>query len=166
MKHRIIYLPLVLCLLFTIGCCKVCHTSGKMDLKKEKAVLFEVDSGANDMCAEKGHLPVLEMLLADDAIYYPHEKQPIFGKEAILEFIKSGDIKYRVRWQPKEADVAESGDMGWTWGTSQVTFDVGLGDTKTYHSKYVNVWVKDKNGQWKLKLDIANLNPEDEDGME
>jgi ketosteroid isomerase-like protein len=51
--------------------------------------------------------------------------------------------------------VAESGDMGWTWEKYQVVVDA-----ETVSSgKYVNVWKKQADGSWKVRVDIGNQKP-------
>ena len=54
-------------------------------------------------------------------------------------------------WAATRAEVAASGDVGYTVGTYQTS--VGGAKEK---GKYVTVWAKQADGQWKVKEDIFN----------
>jgi hypothetical protein len=54
-------------------------------------------------------------------------------------------------WTATRAEVASSGDVGYTVGTYQSSF----GGTKE-KGKYITVWAKQADGQWKVKEDIFN----------
>ncbi len=47
-------------------------------------------------------------------------------------------------------DSARSGDLGYTWGTYAMP---ARGRGQPEHGFYVRVWVRERNGQWKLALD-------------
>lgn len=56
-------------------------------------------------------------------------------------------------WEPIEAFVSSSDDMGWVHGVITVTHEDGIVD----HGKYVSVWVKE-DGIWKVNAEIRNMN--------
>lgn len=80
------------------------------------------------------------------------------SKEAISKmltgFFALPDL--RISWQVGRADVAHSGDLGYTSGTYEMTFNDPTGKTVSDKGKYVTVWKKQKNGSWKVLLDIFN----------
>ena len=61
--------------------------------------------------------------------------------------------KGQLTWQPLGADVSNSGDLGYTHGTYEVT-----DDTKkvTERGSYVHIWKKNDTGSWRVVLDVAN----------
>ncbi len=80
-------------------------------------------------------------------------KLPVTGREAITESMK-GD--YTLAWEPQRAEVARSGELGWTWGTYSVVLPDGETSSR---GKYLNIWVKNETGQWRVAVDMGNLNP-------
>jgi ketosteroid isomerase-like protein len=61
-------------------------------------------------------------------------------------------------WRPVYAAVARTGDLGYTVGTAVFTTTVN-GAPSRGHTKYVTVWKKQRNGEWKYVLDGGNGSP-------
>jgi ketosteroid isomerase-like protein len=80
------------------------------------------------------------------------------GRAAIAKqfegFFALPDLK--ITWVADKADVAKSGELGYTSGTYQMSFSVPGGKTVLDNGKYVTVWKKQKDGSWKVVLDIFN----------
>ena len=82
------------------------------------------------------------------------------GRGAQGERIKSDPAKapHRadvIRWQPLHAEVAASGDLGYTWGVAEsaATQD---GPFKPY-GIYVTIWKRQAGGKWKFVYDSATI---------
>ena len=105
---------------------------------------------------EKGAAAAFALYLADDAMQMPAGANPIFGKKDILAGMGSG---YVLTWEPKKAEVAKSGDLGWTWGTYELRTNDGEGKPIVRYGKYVNVWRRQKDGKWRVILDMGNASP-------
>ena len=55
------------------------------------------------------------------------------------------------------AEVAASGDLGYSWGTSTGTSrETGQ---QAFRGKYMTVWKKDADGNWKFIADLGNSSP-------
>lgn len=80
------------------------------------------------------------------------------SKEAISKlltgFFALPDLK--ISWHVDRADVARSGDLGYTSGAYEMTFKDATGKPLSDKGKYVTVWKKQKDGTWKVLLDIFN----------
>lgn len=66
---------------------------------------------------------------------------------------------FSLTWEPIEAVVSASGDLGYTlgrWRSRSVHAD---GKTVTGQGKYVTIWKKQKDGSWKAAVDIGNTTP-------
>ena len=90
-------------------------------------------------------------VLTDESRLHRQGLFPVLGKAAILEHLdRSGETS--VDFEPAAAGISASGDLAYTYGayTSQP------GDKKGY---YAHFWKRDKNGDWKLIIDVTN--PED-----
>jgi len=73
---------------------------------------------------------------------------PIVGDARILQWLATqaafttADTRF--------AEAARSGDLGYTWGTYTRKSARGANET----GFYVRVWMRERNGQWKLALDV------------
>ncbi len=92
--------------------------------------------------------------LAPDAMLIGRRGDPIVGFDnAIASFDDGSGID--LLWQPQMAEVAKSGDMGWTWGTYQVVAE----GKQISNGKYVNIWIRQADGKWKVRVDMGNQEP-------
>ena len=93
--------------------------------------------------------------LAPNAIMVPRAGDPIEGYEAAMASFGE-EAGFDLHWQPQFAEVADSGDMGWTWGRYQLLIE----GEQLYSGKYVNIWTRQSDGSWQVRLDIGNQEPE------
>ena len=63
-------------------------------------------------------------------------------------------------WTPVKAEMAASGDLGYTYGNYVYTAKNKEGKLVANHGKYTSIWKKQKNGQWKVVVDMGNSSPE------
>jgi ketosteroid isomerase-like protein len=63
-------------------------------------------------------------------------------------------------WTPVKADMAASGDFGYTYGTYVFTSKNKEGKLVASYGKYTSIWKKQKDGEWKVVVDMGNSNPE------
>jgi uncharacterized protein (TIGR02246 family) len=80
------------------------------------------------------------------------------GKVAIAKFIaKSFAIRdYKIAWHPTRADVAHSGELGYTSGTYRMSFKDESRKTVSDNGKYLMVWKKQTDGAWKVLFDMSS----------
>jgi ketosteroid isomerase-like protein len=64
-------------------------------------------------------------------------------------------------WSPTFVEVSASGDFGFTTGPSEYRAD-GVADTTVYYGHFVSVWKKNRDGQWKVVLDVGSSYPKEE----
>jgi ketosteroid isomerase-like protein len=62
----------------------------------------------------------------------------------------------RLTWEPAGGDVAASGDLGYTYGTFEFRSKDKDGKPVVDHGKYTSIWKKQKDGSWKVVLDMGN----------
>lgn len=67
-------------------------------------------------------------------------------------------------WTPIKADMASSGDLGYTYGNYVYTAKNKEGKTVTSYGKYTSIWKKQKDGQWKVVVDVGNSSPDPKSG--
>jgi hypothetical protein len=63
---------------------------------------------------------------------------------------------FALQFSPTKADVGAGGDIGYTTGTYGMTMNDAAGTPMTENGKYVAVWKKQPDGQWKVVEDIFN----------
>jgi ketosteroid isomerase-like protein len=61
-----------------------------------------------------------------------------------------------LNWQPVFANVSASGDLGYTFGTYELSFDGPDGVRIVDNGKYMTVWKKGTDGSWKVAADMFN----------
>jgi ketosteroid isomerase-like protein len=62
-------------------------------------------------------------------------------------------------WAPVKAEMAGSGDMGYTYGNYVLRSKDKGGKIVARYGKYTSIWKKQKDGSWKVALDMGNSSP-------
>ena len=81
----------------------------------------------------------------------------IQGRDSIRAVMAGlDDPATSLRWSPDHADIAASGDLGWTTGT-YVSEGVGPdGAPVRGEGRYVSIWRLQPDGSWKVAIDLGN----------
>ncbi len=66
------------------------------------------------------------------------------------------DPSYALEWEPTHAEVAASGDFGYTLGRYVSSQTDAEGSAVRQTGSYVSVWRKDADGMWKVALDVGS----------
>jgi ketosteroid isomerase-like protein len=128
----------------------------------DESKLFDTDVAFSLASEANGAAEAFNMYLADTAIQLPAGSHPIIGRDAIYQEMKdSGDVI--LTWTPVKAEISRSGDLGYTWGNYKVSARGSDGEAKIGYGKYLNVWAKQSNGEWKVLIDMGNSSPPPED---
>ena len=108
--------------------------------------------------AEKGSAGYMSYY-ADDAVEVPNGAPLIQGKVNIAKGMGFLDDKNNsLTWAPVGADLSASGDLGYTYGTFEFRSKDKDGKVVVDHGKYASIWKKQKEGSWKVVLDMGNAN--------
>jgi ketosteroid isomerase-like protein len=98
---------------------------------------------------------------ADNAVEVPNGGGLIEGKAKIAEGMGFLDDKNnQLLWTPVGADISSSGDLGYTYGTFEFHSKDKTGKSIVEHGKYTSIWKLQKDGSWKVVLDMGNASPE------
>jgi ketosteroid isomerase-like protein len=116
--------------------------------------LMQVDQQFAKMAADSGIGQAFAFFAADSAAMLRRGSAPIVGRDAIRELYTdtTGAV---LRWAPYFADIAASGDLGYTLGKSQFIYKDSTGAEKTSHGYYVTIWKRQPDGSWKYVLDTG-----------
>jgi uncharacterized protein (TIGR02246 family) len=95
---------------------------------------------------------------AEDAIAYPPNEPVAAGRAAARKVWAAyfADKSFAISWKTTHAEVAKSGDLGYTTGTYEDSFKGPDGKQVTETGKYVCIWKKQKDGTWKAIHDTWN----------
>jgi len=127
----------------------------KTDIVKEKQAIIAADKTFSSLSEKNGVHKAFIQTIDSSCILLRANHKPIVGTNAIIELYKKGDdSQYSLVWTPLSAEVAASGDMGFTFGTYELNFKKE--NTKPQKGTYVSIWKKNPDGKWKLWLDTGN----------
>jgi ketosteroid isomerase-like protein len=118
--------------------------------------LRRADRAFAEAVAERG-LEAWVAAFVPDGFMLPAAGEVVKGTVAIREAMAPAfaNPEFRLIWSPLGAGVAESDDLGYTYGTYE-SFDGGSEPTR---GKYVTIWKRDEGGRWRVVLDIGNREP-------
>jgi ketosteroid isomerase-like protein len=82
----------------------------------------------------------------------------IRGRDEARKFVEAAFKMpgFKIEWEPIEAHVSASGDMGYLIERSRVTEPGPDGKPVTNEARVVTVWRKDANGNWRNVVDMSN----------
>lgn len=95
---------------------------------------------------------------APEALLLPMGGRPVQSRDKIREFMSQGPDELLL-WEPKDAAVADSGELGYTWGTYEVHERNKPNSAPEQVGKYLTLWRRQADGSWKYILDIGNKSP-------
>jgi len=151
-----IYFLVIPVLLFG-ACFKKKEKSNNDDIKAE---MVAAEISFSKLSREKGSRTALLQFIDSNGVLLRPNSYPLVGGNAIDFISQANDTLYIMNWQPKGAAIAESGELGYTYGV----YTVSLKNKDTLiHGTYVNIWKKQPDGTWKLVLDSGNEGVEDEE---
>ena len=133
--------------------CHFSSTEKAPDPAANRASLLEADKAFSRLCETKGVKEAYIENLDSNAVLLRAGHKPITGADVIDYLIQQNDSGYSLSWQPAFAEVAASGDLGYTYGMYSLhmkTRDSSVSGT------YVSIWKKHSNGKWKFALDTGN----------
>jgi len=133
------------CDLFT----KKKNTAGPDD----KQQMMDADRAFSKLSEEKGMKNAFLEYIDSNGVLLRPNQMPVLGADAIDYLIQQNDSSYTLKWAPQRGFVAQSGDLGYTYGLFQLQSKVK--DT-TIFGTYVSIWKKQSDGSWKFVLDSGN----------
>ena len=139
-------------LLLSIAACQ-----NQIDSEQLTEELFQTDIDFSDLSKEQGKNAAFTAYCANDAVMLAPNYMPIEGKKNIVsKLYLQSDTTYVLTWHPVNAFVAESGEMGYTYGIWNIETSDSLGIKINEQGTYVTVWKKNEMGEWKFVLDSGN----------
>ncbi|MFI5114979.1 MAG: YybH family protein [Terriglobales bacterium] len=143
-------------------------------------LLFAATSVATKQKSPKGSdlLLQLEADFAADVAKHGHDAFITYFAEDGVEIVDGGGIDTKdamrkqppwpegtsLTWTPVKAEMAASGDLGYTYGNYIYTAKNKEGRLVANYGKYTSIWRKQNDGQWKVVVDMGNSSPAPKSG--
>jgi ketosteroid isomerase-like protein len=145
MKYHILF---VLIVLFS------CQTKG-VDKEKIRQEIKKAEADFEMLCKERSIAYGFWFFADSNAVIKRGNDSLIAGKEAIRNYYDSDSIylKAGVRWSPDFIDVAESGDLAYTYGKYVWTIPDTVNKKMAYRGVFHTVWKRQSTGEWKYVWD-------------
>jgi len=114
--------------------------------------LMKADIEFSDASSKNGLSKAFIEFAHDDAVLLRKNSMPLVGKPALEKVFENASSEgAELTWEPLDGDIAESGELGYTYGVFTMKMD-----TVIQKGTYVSIWKKDVNGDWKYVLDTGN----------
>ena len=119
-------------------------------------VLMEADR-AFDAAVAAGGVDVWVSWFAEDGALIQEGIGESRGHAMIRDVMTAlDDPNVSLRWEPVRADIAASGDLGWTTGRSVFEVIAPDGTAQRTEGVYVTIWRLQADGSWKVVMDLGN----------
>jgi ketosteroid isomerase-like protein len=128
-----------------------CHSSPGVNIGREIEAMKNADIAFSDFSKANGMKAAFLRYIDSGAVLLRPGHFPIAGKNAQEYLQKINDSSFSLTWKPQSAELASSGDLGYTYGI----YTFSDKDT-SYEGTYVSIWKKQADGSWKFVLDNGN----------
>ena len=120
----------------------------------DPGILIDTDMAFSNMSEEEGMSKAFIHYADSAVVLFRDGGKPILGKSALIEsFSGNDDSASTLTWKPEYADIAKSGELGYTWGNYAINTKDSLGTEYSMVGNYFSVWKKQTDGDWKFALD-------------
>jgi ketosteroid isomerase-like protein len=116
-------------------------------LQSELDAMVAAERAFSKLSVEKGFKESFLTYIADDGIMF--RPTPVKGKEMLAA---RPDPPIELVWWPSHADIARSGDLGWTTGPWERR---AKGSDQVLTGHFLTVWKKQSDGQWRWVADTG-----------
>jgi ketosteroid isomerase-like protein len=96
-------------------------------------------------------------VLSAEARFYRAGVMPAIQPAAVQNLLRLQEVSEMVIYTLAEAYIAESGDMGFVYGSVSVS-PKSTAQTATRAASYLRIWKKERDVHWKIVVDVIGLN--------
>lgn len=122
--------------------------------------VLQADSSFSALATKTSVAEAFAQYAAADAVSMSGEGSMPVGPDAIRQMFSGVPPGFRMIWAPVAADAAGSGDLAFTVGEAILTVPGDAAHpTRTSYSKYLTIWQKQANGEWRFVADGGNSRP-------
>jgi ketosteroid isomerase-like protein len=163
--NRLAVRPIVTGLLAFLTVLVACWTlaparAGEQEDKDAKARALRKLDGDWSAAAATRDVERVASFYAEDAILYPPGEPAAVGRAGAKKVWGAyfAVPSFSISWKTTHAEVAGSGELGFTAGTYETAMEGPEGDRIVEKGKYLCAWRLQKDGTWKAVHDMWNAN--------
>ncbi|HVG31650.1 MAG TPA: nuclear transport factor 2 family protein [Pyrinomonadaceae bacterium] len=138
--------------------------SAKLNVEAERTALANLEREFLQAAKAEGVAKAFESFMADEARLHRTGMFPLTEKDAIRAFFAAKPLT--MTWETVKADVSQSNDLGYTYGSYELkensTAATTTGAASVEKGYFVRVWKRNKDGKWKVVLDTTNPLPQEQ----
>lgn len=141
---------------------KVERTVSPMNMspQDQKSSLLAAETDFLKVIRQQGINKAIVECLDNNARIYRQKSQPLVGIKSIKKYFS--EKPYIFEWKPLEAVVAETGDLGYSYGSYTVKNGSKPGDTEKGY--VLHGWKRDASNRWRLVAEVISPLPPEEPG--
>jgi ketosteroid isomerase-like protein len=128
-----------------------CQTKNQNPHQSSNYEILNADIAFSDMSRQVGMKKAFLQYIDNEGTLLRPDHLPFVGADAIDYISALSDTGYTLSWKPLKAEMAKSGDLGYTYGV----YELKLPDT-VFRGTYINIWKKENDGEWKFVLNSSN----------
>ena len=123
-----------------------------------KALLFDLEARLAKDVLERGGAGFAAWF-AEDGVLLGNGVAPVVGRVAIAKSANWEATAYQLTWTPTDAVMGPSGEIGYTWSHYEGHSKDANGNPVTVSGRFITIWRKQADGQWKVALDAGADEP-------
>ena len=153
--YRIKWSSVIAAALITCAGC-----TSEMTQEDHRQALVQTRESVGRVIAE-GNVEAIFSFWTDDMVIYPVGEPAVSGISAVREYVRRNrqDLGLRPRTHIVDIVASESGDLGYIGGTHEWVDREGR---STMPGRYVTLWRRNEQGEWKCFLEIHSPRPAEE----
>jgi len=144
---------LAVLLLLTLSSCNLFQKKKPIAGLEEKIKMMDADRAFSKLSKEKGMKAAFMEYIDSNGVLLKPGEYPVVGADAIDFLIQQNDSAYILQWKPTKGVIAESGELGYTYGVYALKL---IEKDTTIFGTYINIWKKQSDGNWKYVLNSGN----------
>ncbi len=144
---------------FTFNCTQ---KSNIISIEDHINQLIQTDKDFSSYSVENGTGPAF-IAFADSAVIMISDGgRTVVGRDNLTNYMGTDNPSGSpvLKWEPLKAEVAASGDLGYTFGRYESIALDSLENEVIKYGTYVSVWKKQDDGSWKFVIDAGNILPD------
>lgn len=123
------------------------------DVEQQKRSLLGTDADFAAYSVAHGYTLAFAEYAAEFTMPFGRNFAFLVGRQEVLDFYKGWTPTEVLQWTPLFADSSESGDLGYTVGTSITTTTKPDGAVERAYNKYLSLWARRADGSWRFVAD-------------
>jgi uncharacterized protein (TIGR02246 family) len=126
-------------------------------VKAKKGEMDKLRSAVDELADayNRGDVDKILSMYTEDATYLVDEAEMLRGKEAIRKYFSQG-LSEKTQFKREIAELKIEGNLAYEIANQVVTVQMKGQPPQTIPNKYIHIWKKQKDGSWKVLIDMFN----------